>query len=91
MQERTAIRKILKALETAGLDPTVVDYGDGETVEVSSVSEAVEEVMAVDEAFVVLSDGRWVRFVLGNEWFEVLCDHTASLSDIIDPVTEGWY
>lgn len=91
MNDETATRQTLKALAEAGLQPISVDYGDGEAVAVSSVSEAVREVMSVDEAYVILNDGRWVRFVLGNgDPLDLICDFTASLDSIIDPLMRRW-
>lgn len=95
LSDRDATREILTALGKAGYAPRFVDYGDGEGVEVSTVDDAVDEVMSVDEAFVVVGtitgSMGWVRFVLGNgDPLDLVADHTLSLSEVIDPIMHGW-
>lgn len=89
--DRSGIKKVLRALTEAGYKIKQVQYADGETVDVTTVKEAVEEVMGVDDAFVILDTGAWVRFVLGNDPSEVASDWTMSLDQIIDPLTRSWW
>ena len=32
-----------------------------------------------------------IRFVMGNDPEEVICDHGVSLSPVLDPLTEAWW
>ena len=92
--DREAVTLILEAVVKAGRKLYSVTYPGAsldEGVRVRSVKRAIEEVMAVDDAYVVLSDGAWLRFVLGNDPEEVLCDHTVSLTSIVNPVVYPWW
>lgn len=93
--DESGIRQTIRALRAAGY---VLDYvNDGEElVNVTNEKEAIEAIMAVDDAYlhVKFSDGEpasWVRFVMGNDPEEVICDHGVSLSHVLDPLTEGWW
>lgn len=96
--DRAGIRQIIRALRAA--DYSLVEVWDGEeTVKVSTEAEAIDAVMSVDDAtlFVRTPDGSrnpWVRFVLGNDPEEVVCDHVVDCQDfeqVIDSVTSGWW
>lgn len=93
--DEAAIRQTIRALKAAGY--TFVEVFDGEeTVKTKTTAAAVEAIMAVDDAtlFVRTPDGSsnpWVRFVMGNDPEEVICDHHVDLSPVLDPLTEGWW
>jgi hypothetical protein len=90
--DRDAIWATLQTLDLAHYRITRVDIGDGPVV-ITDLDHALAEATSGDEAWVfVEKDGvhGWIRFVLGNEPFEVICDHTVNLSDVLDPLTEGW-
>ena len=96
--DRAGIRQIIRALRAADYD--LVEVWDGEeTVPVKNESEAIDAVMAVDDAtlFVRTPDGSrnpWVRFVMGNDPEEVVCDHVVdcqNFEQVIDSVTEEWW
>lgn len=96
--DRAGIRQIIRALREKGY--TLVEVYDGEEdVKVSTETEAIDAIMAVDDAtlFVRTPDGSrnpWVRFVLGNDPEEVVCDHVVDCQDfeeIINSVTERWW
>ena len=92
--DRAAVRQIVLALVEAGFTVNTVDYGDGETELVHNVDDAIDEVMAVDESYLIFHDSRgndfWVYFVLGNDPEEVVSDHSLSLGKIIDEVVREW-
>lgn len=94
--DRAGIRQVIRALRAAGW--VLVEVYDGEDdVPVSNETEAVDAVMAVDDAYLHVAEGTptgprgWVRFVLGNDPEEVVCDHTINLGSVLDPLTEGWW
>lgn len=92
--DRAAITQTLKALAEAGWTAHAVDQREDEPEKVATVQQAVKLVMEVDEAFVFVRRGEetgWVFFVLGNDPDEVICNHTVGLSDVLDPLMEGWW
>lgn len=94
--DKAAIRQTIRALVEAGWHPLEV-YDGEEVVPATTESEAIDAIMAVDDATLVVTEGLtapiqkgWIRFVMGNEPFEVICDHTINLSGVIDPLTNTW-
>lgn len=94
LNDEQATREVLTALADAGYRMIGVDYMDGEAVKVSSVDEAVTEVMAVDFSAVIVGGptGRsWVQFVLGNgDPLDLVANFTTDLTPVIDPIMRGW-
>jgi hypothetical protein len=100
------IRQTFLALKGAGWGKPSVWDGEEETP-VANEDEAVKIITGLDMAHlyvkreVAAQDGEgepttktqtaWVFFVLGNSPEEVICDHTVSLSYLIDPLTDGWF
>lgn len=105
--DEAAIRATLRALKNAQHVPTFVDYGDddGENVENATEAATIAAIMAVDDAILYVrlpaeteADGTvlepsesFIRFVMGNEPDEVICDHGMRLAPVLDPLTERWY
>lgn len=93
--DQAGIRQVIRALVAAGY--TLVEVFDGEeNVPTTTESAAIDAIMAVDDAtlFVRTPDGSrnpWVRFVLGNDPEEVVCDYGMALDPILDPLTTGWW
>ena len=96
--DRAGIRQIIRALVAKGY--SIVETWDGEeTVKTTTETAAIDAVMSVDDAtlFFRTPDGSrnpWVRFVLGNDPEEVVCDHVVDCQDfeeIINSVTERWW
>lgn len=88
------IQQTIRALKAAGY--TLLEVFDGEeTVRVGTESQAVQAITAVDDAILFVrrepDSNPWVRFVMGNEPEEVICDHAVSLSPVLDPLTESWW
>ena len=92
--DRAAITKIIRALLAAGYTLDYVHDG-GERVKVSTESEALDAIDAVDAAtlYVEHADLRasHVLFVLGNSPEEVAADYGVSLEPVIGPLTESWW
>lgn len=92
--DKAGIRQTIRALKAGGWEVSHV-FDGGEDVDVKNETEAIEAVMAVDDAYlhVVQSANTtegWVRFVMGNDPEEVICDHTVNLSEVIDPLMDSW-
>lgn len=97
--DSAGIRQVVRALRKAGYRPYKVLYSPDEGVNVvgKTESEIVEAIMAVDDANLFVYEGHvgqtggWVRFVMGNDPEEVVCDYTIGLSHVLNPLTEGWW
>lgn len=91
--DSAGIRQAIRALRGAGY--TLVEVWDGEeTVPVKNESEAVAAITAVDDAtlFVRTPEGDrdpWVRFVMGNDPEEVICDYVVDLT-VLDDLIDTW-
>jgi len=93
-----AIKAILNQLERDNWLPWSVDDGEEDT-EIKQTGTALTLITAVEDAkyYVkhVLESGEvdatgWVRFVLGNEPFEVAANYTVNLSESIEKLTDTW-
>lgn len=93
--DKEAIRLIMDGLRERDVRLVMVNDGEDEHYVLDSTDAALDAVMAVDEATLVLRlpDGNraWAWFVLGNDPEEVVADHTVNLSEFIDPITEPWW
>lgn len=95
--DAAGIRQVIRALREA--DHVITGGHDGEenfTVEPdASEDDLVKTLTACDEStmHVRLPDGTdsFVFFVLGNEPFEVVCDHGTTLGPVLDPLTRSWW
>jgi hypothetical protein len=94
--DRAAIGHVIDGLTKAGWTLDYVNDGEDE-VPTPTKAKALEAITAVDDAYLFVYEGHkngpqgWVRFVLGNDPEEVVCDHTINLSAAIDPVTDPWW
>src|SRR4051812_25068486 len=87
--DEQGVKQILTGLSTSGWALDRV-YDGEEDITVLTHDEALEAIFAVDAAFLHVYEANgikrgWIRFVLGNEPEEVVCDHTVNLSEVIDP------
>lgn len=96
--DREAIDLILSGLSQKGISITeVIDdtWRPDERTVVTTVQEAIDLVTGVDEAYVFVltpeHEPGWIRFVLGNDPEEVVCDHTVNLSEFINPIVGPWW
>jgi hypothetical protein len=92
--ERIAVYAVLKMLSDDEWKPYRVDDGceDIGINRVTDIHEAYRAVMAVDESYVNLKKVTagvppkttigWVRFVMGNDPDEVVCDYTTSIETL---------
>lgn len=96
--DHEAITLILEGLSQKGVSITEVaddTWNLNERTVVTEVQEAIDLSTGVDEAYVFVltpdGDEGWIRFVLGNDPEEVVCDHTVNLSEFIDPIVNPWW
>jgi len=94
--DTAAIRQIIRALRAKGY--VLIAVWDGEErVPVTTETEAIEAITAVDDATLTVAEGTptgpkgWVLFVMGNDPEEVAADYTINLSHVLDPLTESWW
>lgn len=95
--DQAGVRQTIRALRNAKHTIFAVEDGAGEIHSFgpnASEDDLIAEVMSCDDGYlmVLLPDGQegHVYFVFGNEPFEVICDHSISLSPVLDPLTERW-
>jgi hypothetical protein len=94
--DKAAIRQVIRALRKAGY--TLTGGHDGEDFFEAKPDESEDSLIANltacdSSALHTWKDGErnsHVYFVLGNEPFEVICDHGVSLSPVLDPLTRSW-
>lgn len=93
--DRGGIQQAIRALRADGWTLRHV-WDGGERVAVKSESEAIEAIMAVDEARLYVrrpweggEEKGWAFFVLGNSPEEVVCDYTTNLT-ALDSLIDEW-
>ena len=90
--DTAGIRQAIRALKADGWALAFVLDGEDD-IPVTAETEAIEAITAVDDAYLHVRKGEargWVRFVMGNDPDEVICDYTTNLK-VIDTLTDGWY
>ena len=96
--DKAAIRQVIRALRKAGY--VITGGHDGE--DYFKVDPDVSEDTLIDDFLTVCDESTlhvmttqgiesFVWFVLGNDPEEVVADHGTSLSEVLDPLTEGWW
>jgi len=94
--DQAGIRQTIRALRAAGYELTEVFDGE-DRVLVQTEADALDAITAVEDAYLFVTHSAdpvphtWVRFVLGNDPEEVVCDYTTNLEDVIGPLTESWW
>lgn len=84
--EAKIVKKIVKALEKAGT-PVVAVWDGEERTPVSGLEEVNRQVFNLDEAYLYVGTGAWVRLVMGEEYY-MLNDYNVSLEDALAPVND---
>lgn len=81
--ERRVVRHLIRSMKAAGWRAFAVD--DGDVVKVSTESETMDAVFAVDEARIAFKKEsgvgtvhRTAYIVLGNDGWDCICDHSCS-------------
>jgi len=93
--DRSAISQIIDGLFADDWTLVEVDDRGDENVPTPTKPEALDAVMAVEDAYLHVehtgnSDTGWVRFVMGNEPYEVAADYSVNLATAIEAVTDRW-
>ena len=89
--DKAGIRQTIRALKATGWSLTFINDGE-EYTKVTGEREAIDLIMNLDDVYLNVAKGNergWVRFVLGNEPDEVVCDYTTNLT-AVDTLTNGW-
>ena len=84
------IRQTIRALVADGWTLAFAGMRD-ELEPVWNETEAMAIITDLDDAFLVVTKGEdsgWVRFVMGNEPYEVVCDYTINL-ECVDRLNEA--
>lgn len=90
--ERSIARKCIGALLRAGYEISVND-GEETTLKNSRERKAIFEAMfSTDEDYLLVHSAgaethfAWVRFIYGNDGFDVIADYTTNLESVLAPV-----
>ncbi len=89
--EARIVKKTVRALLDAGY---LLRVADGESLRpeqpTGSSTDILSELMLVDDEYLqAIKDAHtsWVRFVYGNDGWDVINDYTVDLEDVLTPVT----
>jgi hypothetical protein len=89
--EKKIVRKVIKDALAAGYALTVHNGGDTVLEPSTNASEILETMFATDDEYLVYyKEGKrvgWVYFVYGNDGWDVVCDHTTNLEEVMQGAT----
>lgn len=89
--DRAGIRLTIQALTADGWQLNRVAW-DGDYEQVTGLDDALDLITDLDDSLLVVRRGEesgWVRFVLGNDPAEVVCDYTVNL-EVVDRMLDNW-
>jgi hypothetical protein len=90
--EKRIARKVVRALLAAGYEITVNNGGDDDEIPYSSdFAQIIGAMFATDEECLrTCKDDHYsfVRFVYGNDGWDVVNDYGTSLQDVMEPINE---
>lgn len=84
--EKKIVRRAIKTLVDAGYTCSIYDLKDS-----SEKRKIFDEMISCDEERLRVRKGDisgWIYFVYGNDGFDVICDHTVNLEEVLKPVFE---
>lgn len=95
--ELRIVRTTIRALSKAGYESRV---WDGEATTRGTERALIDAAFAVDDAYLIAyrppvsehlgwTRVGWVRFVFGNDGWDVICDYSSSLESIVDPIVDA--
>jgi len=80
--ELQIVRKTIRTLKAQGFN-LAIDDSDEEPTEVGNELAALKLIFDLDECYLIVSKAGvnrgWVRFVRGNDGWDVICDYTVNL------------
>lgn len=92
--ERKICRKTIRLMKAAGLSMRVHSGEEWETRSSASEAALMRAMFNLDDAWLVISKGRerlgWVRFVFGNDGYDVVSDYTLApeIETVMNQVNE---
>lgn len=90
--EKTVVRRVVRDLLAAGYSLTVDDGEDEPVKKSTKFSEIMAALMQTDEDYLYTHKqgcpNSFVRFVYGNDSWEVICDHGVSLEKVLKGAQE---
>lgn len=88
--EKRIAGKAASALIGAGYSVTINDGEEDVVTESTNVDDILERMFSTDEDIMIaVKDGKgvgWVRFIYGNDGWDVINDYTTNLNEILAPV-----
>lgn len=92
LMELRIVRRVVRDLKAAGYD-LFLDVADNEPpMEINTKTEKIAELFQLDDAVVFVHKGQrsagWVRFVFGNDGYDVVCDYTTNLEEDLKGASE---
>ena len=90
--DRAGVRRTINTLTLDGWTMTHITSPGEDKDPVTGPKEALDEIMNLDDAFLIVERGEesgWVRFVMGNDPVEVVCDYTVNLT-VVDKMLDTW-
>ena len=93
--DKAGVQQVYRTLIKNGYTVEVQD-GDGNRFkDLKTEAEVIANVMSCDDGyFIAYHTGQrigFIWFVFGNEPYEVIADHSVSLSHVLDPLTDSWW
>lgn len=83
--ELRIVRRVVRDLKAAGYDLFLDLEDDEPAFEVNTKTDKIAMIFQLDDARVFVHKGQtsagWVRFVFGNDGYDVLCDYTTNLEE----------
>ena len=91
--DRAGVRRTINTLTRDGWKMAFVTSPGEDKDPVTGPEAALDEIMNLDDAFLIVTRGEeeegWVRFVMGNDPVEVVCDYTVNLT-VVDDMLDTW-
>lgn len=82
--EANIIKRVYNTLKAAG-KPVAKTWDTVDIERVNSLEETYTIAFNLDEVYLIVKTGSWVRLTMGEEW-DLICDYTTDLEDYLKPV-----
>lgn len=84
--EAKIIKRIYNTLKRAGF-PVKKTWDTVDIERVNSLDEVYTIAFNLDEVYLIVKTGSWVRLTMGEEW-DLICDYTLDLEEALKPVND---